>query len=65
MIFEVPSSLFGAQSGSKMGPESHLRRGRPQKASWRRLGTLLEALGAQKNKVGIALGALLRPLGTL
>ena len=46
MICEVPSSLFRAKIGSKMGSESHLRRGSPQKASWRPLGALLEALGA-------------------
>ena len=45
-------SLFGAKSGSKMGSESHLRRGSPQKASWRPLGALLEASGAEKSKFG-------------
>ena len=51
MIFQVPSSLFGAKNWSKKGSESHLRRGRPRKASWKPLGTLLEALGAEKTKL--------------
>ena len=46
-----------------MGSESHLRRGRPPEASWKPLGALLEALGADKNKVGIALGPLLAAVG--
>ena len=56
MIFEVPSSLIGATSGSGIKPESHLRRGTLRKASWRPLGALLEALGAEKSNCGIALG---------
>ena len=52
MIFEVLGSLFGAESGSQMGSESHLRRGSPQKASWNPLGTLLGTLGAEKTKCG-------------
>ena len=47
-----------------MESESHLRRGSPQKASWRPLGALLEALGAEKNKVGIALGRSWKPSKT-
>ena len=42
-----------------MGPiESYLRRGSPQQASWRALGTLLEALGAEKTKLESLLAAL-------
>ena len=44
------------QNQSKMGSESHLRRGGPQKASGEPLGALLEALGAEKKKLGTALG---------
>ena len=65
---EASWSLLGVENGSQIGSESHLRRGSPQKVSWRPLGALLEPLGAswsRKNKVGIALGALLRLLGTL
>ena len=51
MIFEVPGSLFGAKNGSQIGSESHLRRGSSQKASWTPLGSLLEALGAEKTKL--------------
>ena len=51
-----PGSLRGAKSGSKMGSESHLRRGSPQKASWKPLGALLDALGAEKKRLGKALG---------
>ena len=58
MIFEVPGSLFGAKNGSNIGSESHLRRGSLQKASWRPLGTLLEALGAEKTKLESLLAAL-------
>ena len=58
MIFEVPSSLIGAKSGSGIGPESHLRRGTLRKASWRPLGALLEALGAEKSNVESLLGDL-------
>ena len=50
-------SFPGARCGSKIGSESHLRRGSPQKASWRPLGTLLEPLGALLD----ALRALLEP----
>ena len=64
VIFEVQGPFFGAQSGSKMWSESHLRRGSPQKASWRPLGTLLEPLGAEKSHIGIALGRSWRPLKT-
>ena len=49
MIFEVPDSLFRAKNASKMGSESHLRRGSRQKTSWRPLGALLEASGAEKS----------------
>ena len=56
-------TFFDPQNGSKMGSESHLQRGSPQKASWKPLGALLEALGADKNKVGIALGPLLAAVG--
>ena len=62
MIFEVPSSFFGAKIGSQMGSESHLRRGSPQKASWKPLGALLEALGAEKTKLESLLAALGRLL---
>ena len=41
-----------------MGSESHLRRGGPQKASGEPLGALLEASGAEKKKLGTALGRL-------
>ena len=41
-----------------MGSESHLRRGSPQKASWKPLGALLEALGAEKTKLESLLAAL-------
>ena len=58
LIFEVQGSLFGVKNGSKIGSESHLRRGSPQKASWRPLGTLLEALGAEKTKLESLLAAL-------
>ena len=47
MIFEVQGSLFRIKNGSKIGSESHLRRGSPQKASWRALGALLKALGVE------------------
>ena len=43
---------------SKIGSKSHLRRGGPQKASGEPLGTLLEASGAEKKKLGTALGQL-------
>ena len=46
----------------KMGSESHLRRGGPQKASGEPLGTLLEASGAEKKKLGTALDQLGRLL---
>ena len=49
MIFKVPSSLFWNKKLFKMGSESHIRRGSPQKASWRPLGALLEASGAEKS----------------
>ena len=49
MICKVSGSLFLSQKLFKMVSESHLRRGSPQKASWRPLGTLLEAFGAQKS----------------
>ena len=39
-----------------MGSESHLRRGSPQKASWKPLGALLEALGAEKTTLESLLG---------
>ena len=58
MIFEVPGRHFGTKNGARMGPESHLRRGSLQKASWRALGTLLEALGAEKTKLESLLAAL-------
>jgi len=64
LIFEAPGSLFGAKSGSKMRSESHLRRGSLQKASWKRLGALLDALRAEKTNLESllgALGALLEP----
>ena len=46
-----------------MGPESHLRRGSPQEASWRPLGARLDALGAEKSNLGIALGRSWAALG--
>ena len=52
MIVEVLGSLSGNGSGSKMESESHLRRGSPQKASWKPLVTLLEAHGAEKKPEG-------------
>ena len=58
MIFKVPSSLFWSKKWFKMGSESHLRRGSPQKASWKPLGALLEALGAEKTKLESLLAAL-------
>ena len=58
MIFEVQGFLFGAKNGSQMGSESHLRRGSPQKASWKPLVALLEALGAEKTKLESLLAAL-------
>ena len=61
LVFEVPGSLLGAKSGSKMRSESRPRRRGPRKASWNPLGALLEALGAEKK----CLGELLEPLGTL
>ena len=63
MIFEVLSSLFGAKNRSKMGSDSHLRRASPQKPSWKPLGTLLEALGAEKKISWQPLGRSWRPLG--
>ena len=56
MVFHVSGSPFRAKSGSKMGSESHLRRGSLQIASWKRLGALLDALGAEKSNIGFALG---------
>ena len=47
-----------SQNRSKIGSHSHLRRGGPQKASGEPLGTLLEASGAGKKKLGTALGRL-------
>ena len=41
---------------SKIGSEFHLRRGGPQNASGEPLGALLDALGAEKKKLGTALG---------
>ena len=41
-----------------MGSESHLRRGSLQKASWKPLGTLLEALAAEITKLESLLAAL-------
>ena len=64
MIFEVQVSLFGAKNTSKIGSESHLRRGSSQKASWKPLGTLLEASGAEKKILGAALGRSKRNLKT-
>ena len=64
MIFKVSGSLFSSQKLFKMGSESHLRRGSPQKASWKPLGALLEGFGGRKNKVGIALGRSWGPLKT-
>ena len=61
MIFEVQGSLFRIKNGSKIGSESHLRRGSPQKASWRPLGALLEALGAEKISLERLLGGQERP----
>ena len=58
MIFEVPGHHFGIRNGPRTGSESHLRRGSPQKASWRPLGALLEALGAEKTKLESLLAAL-------
>ena len=58
MIVKVSGSLFRAQSGSKMGSESYLRRGCPQKASWSPLGALLGVLGAEKTKLESLLAAL-------
>ena len=46
-----------------MGPESYPRRGSPQKLSWRPLGALLDALGAEKSKLGTALGRSWAALG--
>ena len=48
LIFKVQGSLCGVKVGSQMGSESHLRRGSFQKASWRPLGAILEASGAEK-----------------
>ena len=46
-----------------MGSESYLRRGSPRKASWKPLGALLDALGAEKSNLGIALGRSWAALG--
>ena len=62
MIFEVQGSLFRIKNGSKIGSESHLRRGSPQKASWGPLGALLEASGADKKLAWRPLGAVLERL---
>ena len=58
MIFQVSGLLSGAQHGFKIGSKSHLRRGGPQNASGEPLGALLEASGAEKKKLGTALGRL-------
>ena len=65
MIFEVPGPLFGAKNGSQMGSESHLRRGRPQKTSWKPLRSLLEASWNALGRSWNALGALLDALGVI
>ena len=54
MIFEVQGSLFGAKNGSKMGSESHLRRGSRQKASWKPLGAVL---GGSRTEKSIMIGS--------
>ena len=46
-----------------MGSESHLRRGSPQKVSWKPLGALLEALGVEKSELKSLLGRSWRALG--
>ena len=56
MIFRCPGSLFGAKSLSKMGSESHRRRGRRQEASWKPPGALLERFGAEKHNWDRILG---------
>ena len=58
MIFKVSSPLFWSKEWFKMGSESYLRHGSPQKASWKPLGALLEALGAEKTKLESLLAAL-------
>ena len=65
MIFQVPGVSLGAKNESKMGSESHLRRGRPRKASWRPLGSLLEVLGADKTKLESLLERYWKRLGAL
>ena len=57
LIFEAQGSLLRAKNVSRMGSESHLRRGSALKVSWRPLG--LGRSGGRKNKLGIALGRLL------
>ena len=68
MNSEVPGSLFGAQSGSKMGSESHIRRGSLQKTSWRSLGALKKAWSAKGRlsaKIFWLMGRSWTPLGAL
>ena len=61
LIFEVLGSLLGVQSGFKMGDELHLRRGRPENASWRPLGAAWLAWGASR----CHLGGSWRPFGVI
>ena len=56
MILEVPGRHFDTKNESNISSESHLRRGGPQNAFREPLGAHLEASGAEKKKLGTALG---------
>ena len=58
LLLKVQGLQNRAQNGVKIGSKSHLRRGDPQNASREALGAFLEASGAEKKKLGTALGRL-------
>ena len=58
LFFKVQGLQNWIPNRSKISSKSHLRRGGPQKASGESLGALLAASGAEKKKLGMALGRL-------
>ena len=58
LIFRVQGLQNRTPNRSQICSKSHLRRRGPQKPSGEPLGALLEASGAEKKKLGTALGRL-------
>ena len=55
LLLRVQGLQNRTQNRSKIGSESHIRRGGPQKAFGQPLGVFLDASGAEKKKLGTAL----------